>query len=36
MSTNRSPKFERVPSDELMRLLCPGGFLGPLAGLAAR
>ena len=36
MSTNRSPKFERAPSDELMRLLCPGGFLGPLAGLAAR
>ena len=36
MSTNRSPKFERVPSDELMRLLCPGGFLEPLVSLAER
>ena len=36
MTTEKSPSYNRAPSDELKNLLRPGGFLAPLLDLPSR
>ena len=36
MSAIRTPTYQRAPSEELRRLLSPGGLLEPLVGLTTR